>query len=133
LAPNTPPDAPPNPESALALHASLLDLTVPLLELPVARRSRAPHVEHEKKTFFSLLENTRSASISQGRTFSVRREAGGAKRRAFTDAGAEGTRHQPRRDSPSKMGLRVTPKARGSGCSEAPPFRSMVPREQRHM
>jgi hypothetical protein len=46
---------------------------------------------HEKKTFFSWLANTRSGGISQGRTFCVRRAAGGAKRRAFTDAGAEGT------------------------------------------
>ena len=37
------------------------------------------------------MENTRSGGISQGRTFCVRRAAGGAKRRAFTDAGAEGT------------------------------------------
>jgi len=32
-----------------------------------ARRSRPGHVEHEKKTFFSLLKNTRSGGISQGR------------------------------------------------------------------
>ena len=36
-------------------------------------RSRAPHVEHEKKTFFSLLKNTRSEDGSQGRTLYVRR------------------------------------------------------------
>ena len=54
--------------------------------------SRRPgHVEHEKKTFFSLLKNTRSGGVSQGRAFFARRAAGGAKRRAFTDAVAEGT------------------------------------------
>jgi hypothetical protein len=46
-------------------------------------------VEHEKKTFFSLLKNTRSGGISQGRVSAA--AAGGAKRRAFTDDGAEGT------------------------------------------
>ena len=54
-----------------------------------ARRSRPGHVEHEKKTFFSLLKNTRSGGISQGRASAA--AAGGAKRRAFTEAGAEGT------------------------------------------
>ena len=35
--------------------------------------SRRPgHVEHEKKTFFSLLKNTRSEDGSQGRTLCVR-------------------------------------------------------------
>jgi hypothetical protein len=46
-------------------------------------------LEHEKNTFFSLLKNIRSGGISQGRAFFARRAAGGAKRRAFTDAGAE--------------------------------------------
>jgi hypothetical protein len=41
----------------------LLDLTAP----PMAGSRRPGHVEHEKKTFFSLLENTRSGGISQGR------------------------------------------------------------------
>jgi len=36
------------------------------------RRSRAPHVEHEKKTFFSLLKNTRSEDGSQGRAVCAR-------------------------------------------------------------
>jgi len=36
-----------------------------------------------------LLKNTRSGGISQGRASAA--AAGGAKRRAFTDAGAEGT------------------------------------------
>jgi hypothetical protein len=49
LAPNTPPDAPLNPESAPPLHASLLDIAAP----PMAWSSRPGHVEHEKKTFFS--------------------------------------------------------------------------------
>jgi hypothetical protein len=49
-------------------------------------------VEHEKKTFFSLLKNTRSGGISQGRASAA--AAGGAKRRAFTDDGAEGTARQ---------------------------------------
>ena len=35
------------------------------------------------------MENTRSGGISQGRASAA--AAGGAKRRAFTDAGAEGT------------------------------------------
>ena len=39
-------------------------------------RRRPGHVEHEKKTFFSLLKNTRSEDGGQGRTFCVRREAG---------------------------------------------------------
>src|ERR1035438_4767332 len=50
-------------------------------------------VEHEKSTFFSLLENTRSGGASQGRASFARRIAGGAKRRAFTEAGAEGYGH----------------------------------------
>jgi hypothetical protein len=49
-------------------------------------------VEHEKKTFFSLLKNTRSGGISQGRVSAA--AAGEAKRRAFTDDGAEGTARQ---------------------------------------
>jgi hypothetical protein len=49
LAPNTPPDAPRNHESVLALRASLPDLTAP----PMAGSRRPGHVEHEKKTFFS--------------------------------------------------------------------------------
>ena len=55
----------------------------------MAGSSRPGHVEHEKKTFFSLLKNTRSGGISQGRVSAA--AAGGAKRRAFTDDGAEGT------------------------------------------
>jgi hypothetical protein len=73
------------PASAPALRASLPDLTAP----PMAGSSGPGHVEHEKKTFFSLLKNTRSGGISQGRASAA--AAGGAKRRAFTDAGAEGT------------------------------------------
>jgi len=30
------------------------------------------HVEHEKKTFFSLLQNSRSGAVSQGRAFCAR-------------------------------------------------------------
>jgi hypothetical protein len=33
-------------------------------------------VEHEKKTFFSLLKNTRSGGIGQGRAFFARRVSG---------------------------------------------------------
>jgi hypothetical protein len=44
---------------------------------------------HEKNTFFSLLKNIRSGGISQGRVSAA--AAGGAQRRAFTDAGAKGT------------------------------------------
>jgi hypothetical protein len=73
------------PASAPALRASLPDLTAP----PMAGSRGPGHVEHEKKTFFSLLKNTRSGGISQGRASAA--AAGGAKRRAFTDAGAEGT------------------------------------------
>jgi hypothetical protein len=43
------PDAPLNPESALPLRASLLELSA----LPMAGSRRPGHVEHEKKTFFS--------------------------------------------------------------------------------
>jgi hypothetical protein len=57
-------------------------------------------VEHEKKTFFSLLKNTRSGGISQGRASAA--AAGGAKRRAFTDAGAEGTARK-REKGPSSL------------------------------
>jgi hypothetical protein len=46
-------------------------------------------VEHEKKTFFSLLKNTRSGGISQGRASAA--AADEAQRRAFTDDGAKGT------------------------------------------
>jgi hypothetical protein len=46
---NTPPDAPRKPANALALHASLPELTAP----PMAGSRRPGHVEHEKKTFFS--------------------------------------------------------------------------------
>ena len=73
------------PASAPVLRASLPDLTAPQM----AGSSGPGHVEHEKKTFFSLLKNTRSGGISQGRASAA--AAGGAKRRAFTDAGAEGT------------------------------------------
>jgi hypothetical protein len=41
----------------------LPELTAP----PMAGSSRPGHVEHEKNTFFSLLKNTRSGGISQGR------------------------------------------------------------------
>jgi hypothetical protein len=41
----------------------LPDFTAP----PMAGSSRPGHVEHEKNTFFSLLKNTRSGGISQGR------------------------------------------------------------------
>jgi hypothetical protein len=57
-------------------------------------------VEHEKNTFFSLLENTRSGAVSQGRPKGAA-PAVGAKRRAFTDDGAEGTRVSAKKpDSP---------------------------------
>ena len=56
----------------------------------MAGNRRPSHVEHEKNTFFSLLKNTRSGGVSQGRPKGAAL-AGGAKRRAFTDAGAEGT------------------------------------------
>jgi hypothetical protein len=56
------------PDSAPALRAPLLGLTEP----PMAGSRRPGHVEHEKKTFFSLLKNTRSEDGSQGRTFCVR-------------------------------------------------------------
>jgi hypothetical protein len=52
-------------------------------------------VKHEKKTFFSLLKNTRSEGIGQGRPKGAA-AAGGAKRRAFTDAAAVGTPRQRR-------------------------------------
>ena len=66
---NTPPDTPRTLASAPALRASLPDLTA----LPMAGSRRPGHVEHEKKTFFSLLKNTRSEDGSQGRTLCVRR------------------------------------------------------------
>jgi hypothetical protein len=55
-------------------------------------------VEHEKKTFFSLLKNTRSEDGSQGRTVFVRRAS---ERSPLTDTAAEGTRRQPRREADS--------------------------------
>jgi hypothetical protein len=57
------------PDSALALHASLLNLAAP----PWAGSRRPGHVEHEKKTFFSLLKNTRSEDGGQGRAVCARR------------------------------------------------------------
>jgi hypothetical protein len=54
------------PDSAPALRASLPDLTAP----PMAGSRRPGHVEHEEKTFFSLLKNTRSEDGGQGRTLS---------------------------------------------------------------
>jgi len=45
----------------------------------------------------SLPKNTRSGGISQGRASAA--AAGGAKRRAFTDAGAEGTARQREKGS----------------------------------
>jgi hypothetical protein len=58
-------------------------------------------VEHEKKTFFSYPETTRSGGVGQGRaSFSA---FIGAKRRALTDDGAEGT---PRDRPTHPFGLR---------------------------
>jgi hypothetical protein len=42
----------------------------------MAGSSGPGHVEHEKKTFFSLLKNTRSGGVSQGRAFCARRVSG---------------------------------------------------------
>ena len=56
------------PDSAPVLRASLPDLAAP----PMAGSRRPGHVEHEKKTFFSLLKNTRSEDGSQGRAFFAR-------------------------------------------------------------
>jgi len=67
---------------ATALRASWPHLTAPLLALlsrtdaTLARRRRPGHVEHEKKTFFSLLQNSRSRAVSQGRAFCARRVSG---------------------------------------------------------
>ena len=83
------------PASAPALRASLPDLTAP----PMAGSSGPGHVEHEKKTFFSLLKNTRSGGISQGRASAA--AAGGAKRRAFTDDGAKGTARERKKGQPT--------------------------------
>ena len=58
------------PDSAPVLRASLPDLAAPLLApltLPAARSRGPGHVEHEKKPFFSLLENSRSEDGGQGR------------------------------------------------------------------
>ena len=60
---NTPPETPRMPDSAPVLHASPLDLTSP----PMAGSRRPGHVEHEKKAFFSLLQNSRSEDGNQGR------------------------------------------------------------------
>ena len=57
------------PAIAPALRASLLGLTAP----PMAGSRHPGHVEHEKKTFFSLLKNTRSEDGSQGRAVCARR------------------------------------------------------------
>jgi len=57
------------PAIAPALRASLLGLTAP----PRAGSRGPSHVEHEKKTFFSLLKNTRSEDGSQGRAVCARR------------------------------------------------------------
>ncbi len=55
-------------------------------------RPRGPgHVEHEKKTFFSSLQNSRSGAVSQGRAQHAA-PAVEAQRRAFTDGAAEATR-----------------------------------------
>jgi len=74
LAPNTPPDAPRMPACATALRASLPELAAP----PMAGSSRPGHVEHEKNTFFSLLENSRSEDGGQGRAFSSAPRSGPA-------------------------------------------------------
>jgi hypothetical protein len=50
-------------------------------------------------TFFSLLKNTRSGGISQGRVSAA--AADEAKRRAFTDARAEGTARKREKGPPS--------------------------------
>jgi hypothetical protein len=94
---------------ATALRASWPHLTAPLLALlsrtdaTLARRRRPGHVEHEKKTFFSLLQNSRSRAVSQGRARAraparaIFARVGwlsafiGAQRRAFTDGAAEAT------------------------------------------
>jgi hypothetical protein len=63
------------PASAPVLRASLSDFTAPLLApltLPAARSRGPGHGEHEKKTFFSLLENTRSEDGGQGRAHFAR-------------------------------------------------------------
>jgi hypothetical protein len=73
------------PDSAPALHASLLDITAP----PMVGSRRPGHVEHEKKTFFSLLENSRSEDGSQGRALFARRVS---ERRPLTATAAEATR-----------------------------------------
>jgi len=57
-------------------------------------------LEHEKKTFFSYLENSRSGGGSQGRPKGAA-PAVGAKRRAFTDDRSGGYRASARRDAHS--------------------------------
>jgi hypothetical protein len=87
------------PATAPALRAALPDLTAPPMAPAAARIaalvpwpwSRGPgHVEHEKNTFFSSLQNSRSGAVSQGRPKGAA-PAVGAKRRAFTDGAAEAT------------------------------------------
>jgi hypothetical protein len=56
------------PDNAPALRASLPDLTA----LPMDGSRRRRHVEHEKNTFFSLLQNSRSEEGGQGRAFFAR-------------------------------------------------------------
>ncbi len=57
------------PDNAPALRASLPDLTA----LPMDGSRRRRHVEHEKNTFFSLLQNSRSEDGGQGRAAWARR------------------------------------------------------------
>jgi hypothetical protein len=81
------------PATTLARRASLLDFNAP----PWAEIRRPEHGEHEKKTFFLLIAEKHPQRRHQSRPRSAA-AAGGAKRRAFTDAGAEGTARQRRRN-----------------------------------
>jgi hypothetical protein len=74
------------PDTAPKLHASPLDLNAP----PMAGSSGSGHVEHEKKTFFSLLKNTRSEDGSQGRAALC--ASRWRERSPLTDTAAKGTR-----------------------------------------
>jgi len=109
--------SPPQPRCCVLRCRTGSRLTAPLLAppmLPADRRSRAPRVEHEKNTFFSSLENTRSGGGSQGRAFCARRVS---ERSPLTDDVAEGT---PATDAQGRFPLFSTGSpAVTSGCSTA--------------
>ena len=61
------------PATASALHASLPSPNCTAARIAAPVPCGPGRVEHEKKTFFSLLENSRSGGGSQGRVSAAQR------------------------------------------------------------